>query len=430
VHDLPVAQPIVEVKNSGFLAASDPLTVTLLNRWEDIAACADEWQQLLTNCQQDSLFLATSWMEAWAARYAVKQLFFITVRDANNHLVSMAPLQISLGRRGLFRRTVRSLQFMGTEPDVYDWMTLPLHPSLSEAQRQQALELIAGQIRRHKNQWDILDIRYCTDLPILESLQTLLKPITQKATVAISMPMPKMPLPNTVEGYHASRKRRLRKALTNATHKLHNDHAKQDFEFVVVPPGAETDAAIAGFFERHAAYWKARGIKTDAVRFPGLEKFYQAAAREQEAANSLHSHNHNRCRFVVSHLMLNNQIVSAHLGTWQGDAGNKRYLAHMCNYDVSFSRYRPGMIHFNALVEYAIQQGANTFDFGRGDEPYKAYWTEDKTTTWTLTLAQSRLAWLRLHADDRIQLAMGRKIQDPHISAAPEGDAPSSAVFE
>jgi CelD/BcsL family acetyltransferase involved in cellulose biosynthesis len=401
---------------------------TLL-RWSLVETHHLEWQQLLMDSRQDSLFMAYSWMSAWAKQFITEQPLFITVRDDQNQLVAMAPLQISKGRRGLFRRSVRSLQFMGTEPDVFDWMTIPMHPSLSPKQKGRVLALIGAEIMKAKDDWDVLDLRFCTHLGVLEGLRHVLSPVTHTSTLTPGMPMPFMDCPADVETYQKDRKRRLRKAISNSLNKLKADHKVNDLEFVVVEPGKATDKAIARFFKHHAAYWQAKGVKTDARRFDGVEAFYKAVAHTREPYVSPYATHTNQCRFMVSHLMHGNTVVSAHLGTWQGLGQHKRYLAHLCNYNQDYMRYRAGMLHFDKLIAFAISQGVTQFEFGRGDEDYKALWTQTKTETHTLKLAQTAWGWQRLHADDWLRGLLSKQPHDtPCDTTPPEATTDTEAV--
>lgn len=48
--------------------------------------------------------------------------------------------------------------------------------------------------------------------------------------------------------------------------------------------------------------------------------------------------------------------------------------AYQAGIDLSMDEYSPGKLSMMAAIQFALEQGCESFDLGRGDEPYKANW--------------------------------------------------------
>src|SRR5689334_9062013 len=79
------------------------------------ARLAREWDELLDTSEQRVYFLRSGWHQLWwqSFRPAGAQLFIITVRDAREQLLGLAPLYLR-ERRTAGIPHVRELTFIGT----------------------------------------------------------------------------------------------------------------------------------------------------------------------------------------------------------------------------------------------------------------------------------------------------------------------------
>jgi CelD/BcsL family acetyltransferase involved in cellulose biosynthesis len=55
---------------------------------------------------------------------------------------------------------------------------------------------------------------------------------------------------------------------------------------------------------------------------------------------------------------------------------NGKFYAGTSARDTRYSQYSVGHLHLRFLFQYAIDQGLGEFDFLKGDEAYKLYWTK------------------------------------------------------
>lgn len=56
------------------------------------------------------------------------------------------------------------------------------------------------------------------------------------------------------------------------------------------------------------------------------------------------------------------------------------YYSSAMNPDPQFRKYGPGKMLVEKLIQYAIANGATTFDFLQGDHPYKSHWNPETRT--------------------------------------------------
>ncbi|TIX37002.1 MAG: GNAT family N-acetyltransferase, partial [Mesorhizobium sp.] len=55
---------------------------------------------------------------------------------------------------------------------------------------------------------------------------------------------------------------------------------------------------------------------------------------------------------------------------------NSIYSLVMSSYEDEFAKYSPGRQHIQEMLQYAIGQKMQKFDFTIGDEPYKLAWSD------------------------------------------------------
>ena len=72
-------------------------------------------------------------------------------------------------------------------------------------------------------------------------------------------------------------------------------------------------------------------------------------------------------RFSV--MRIDGEIVSAVMSLTAGDRSHLWFPA----YNHAYARYGPGMLNTMKMLEAAAAEGCRAFDFGPGEEPYKAY---------------------------------------------------------
>ncbi len=118
---------------------------------------------------------------------------------------------------------------------------------------------------------------------------------------------------------------------------------------------------LPAFLDAHSARW------CDAHK---AADFYERLVREGLAEGYLH----------ISILTVDAEAVSWHFGFKH----HKRFYYYMPAFNSEYMAYSPGKVHLAMLLERAIDQGVEVFDFLTGDEAYKKVWTDKEESLYCL----------------------------------------------
>jgi len=335
-----------------------------------------EWDVFLKQTGAQNLTLTHGWLSIWLSHFPAKKLLIIVVQDDQGNWVGLAPLQIKPSRNGLTHKLLHAVEWIGTNPTVFDWMQFAVHPEADE----QAVITSIGQVLRQEK-WDLLDLKFCLSQSQLEWLTDAL-PVGSREDITKANVIPFVALPETVEAYEAMRRKKTRLEVNRHKNRFAKEFGNPP-ELTFMSAGEASDAILTRFFAGHIKYWAERGEKSDFQRFPALYQFYKDMLTYSEQACQPDDP-----QLLLSIMTVADYQLSYHLGFWQG----KRYLSHITNYNQGFKSYSPGTIHMDSLIFETLARGGNEFEFGRGDEPYKAMWTKSKKSLWQLRCFRNPLS--------------------------------------
>ena len=362
---------------------------------DEFKAIAETWQSLLQDTQENNIALDHGWLLAWLTHFLPQQIFIVLVYDDQKKLVAAAPFQIQRTPSGLARRLLRRLQFIGTDPSVYDDIKIICTKTIDKSA---VFQSIAKCLLDARLQWDILDLRYSSDKEGLVLLESYLSHGTHSHHMDSPMSIPILKLPETVEEYTQTKSKSFHKDLRRIYNRLGREYPEQEVTLSFLLASPETEEKMAAFLQNHQDYWKEKGVKTETARFPELKSFYKSVHAHFQSSKERHG------RFHFSVLSLGDIPLSYQFCYWQG----RHYLGYLTHYNPDFKPYRPGILHIESLIHYVIEENAEAFEFGRGDEPYKLQWTKSFLPLWSLTMfktAQVAWAW---QLDHEIQKRLNR----------------------
>jgi len=168
---------------------------------------------------------------------------------------------------------------------------------------------------------------------------------------------PYISLPETWNQLFRSLSGKRRWVLTKKLRSLEKEHA---VEFQECTPDVMEDK-LGQFFDLHQKRWQSvniKGIFTDAK----AKEFYRDISRQFLKKKWLH----------FSWLNVDGEMASAeYCFVYNG----KLYAATAAR-DLRYSQYSIGHLHYMFLAKEAINRHLHEFDFLKGDEPYKFYWTK------------------------------------------------------
>lgn len=371
-------------------AITSSYQIEIIDNPADFARMATEWNNLLARAGLGNLSLRHEWLNAWI-RFFPAKLLIILVRNDSGRLIGGAPLEIRRITRGVCQRGLRSLQFLGTELALYDWIKIPVDADESQFK---VLQAIASALLQERKHWDQLDLQCFADKEQAEMLAKMLRARTFFQQTEQIGSMPYMSLPAEVEYYEdRQRKKRLTQDLRRNCNRLKAEREMAPtLEYAI--PSPETEAWLEDFFNQHVDYWQLRGKKSKFTLYPQLKNFYK------EVFNATWS-NHQQAEpsLVFSILRGGDANLSYHLGFFQDNS----YFYYIGCYNQAYKKYRPGILHLDALIRDMIRQKKTRFDFGRGEESYKELWSQDKHLLWSVRGFKNPVGYALWKIDDALK---------------------------
>jgi hypothetical protein len=109
-----------------------PYRVHVIRSMAEFAPLRREWDDFLKLAGIENLCLTHGWLRLWMNNFPPRKLAIMVVHDTNGQWVGLAPLQIKPSRNGLTHRILHAVEWIGTNPTVFDWMQFVIHPNAHE----------------------------------------------------------------------------------------------------------------------------------------------------------------------------------------------------------------------------------------------------------------------------------------------------------
>lgn len=344
---------------------------------QEFQSLESPWNAFLKTAGVHNLSMTHGFLNQWLKHFQPDQLFVIVVEDLQGNWMGLAPLQINRGRRGVSHRLLKHLQWIGTNPTVFDWMKFAIHPNARETA---IIDAIAKEI--DSIQWDVLDLEFGIEQAQFQQLCDALQLQPAERAVWQSDAMPYIALPDNEADYEKMRRKKTRLDTNRFCNLLaKNFEEPWQLEYKSLTP--ESEKLIDQFIELHIQYWADRGSLSDFKRYIPLADFYKSLLADADKQTD-----NQAPRLLFNVISIGSEILSYHFDVWQGNS----YLTHINSYDQKFKKFGPGTLHMDRLVFEGLKRQSVEFSFGRGDEPYKSMWPHEKKPLWQLRLFRSPLA--------------------------------------
>ena len=349
------------------------MTVRLLDTPEALETIADDWRQLAAGHP----FRGYDWLAGWWRHYAPPgELFVLAVTDdTTNGLVGLAPW-----RREHSARRGEIIRPLGDGQVCTDHLTLLAEPGREAT--------VAGELATFlmddQLQWDLLELTD-TDAndPTLAQLSQALADRDCVVRARDADACWAIELPTDWEAYLALQSKSHRKQLRRAERRVLDSDA---CHWRLVSTEDDWRAAWPILVDLHQRRRQSLG-EPGCFASPEFEAFHREVSRALLAQGQLR----------MSWLELNGKPAAAEYAFASGDA----WLAYQGGVDPDMLDDEPGRLSTIAMLRAAMAEGASTFDFLRGDEPYKAHWRAQPCPTLHRQIVPPRRsAQLRASADN------------------------------
>jgi len=333
----------------GGMQQPDPdMRLSLVRDFEAFAALKDDWNRLLSESANGTVFLRHEWLSSWWLSYAGRAELNVLVLRRGERLVAAAPLMTRMDRmRGL---PARKVSFIG-DPE---WMVGDFIISTgAQGAVGMFMEHILGM------SWDVAELRNFPEEsanigPFTEAMESKL--LNYHRVEGASSPYVKVTMP--WKDFYAGRSTRFKKQIRNKLNKI-NKAGSVTVKRYSTPE--EAGRILPVVFDIGLKGWK-HTIKNAISSTPGNRAFYRRLSSEMSALGLLD----------IWTLEFNGETVAFEYHVRHGE----RTHALVADFDERYRNLSPGSILDFNIMQHIFEKGTAEYDMGCGDSFYKAHWTE------------------------------------------------------
>jgi CelD/BcsL family acetyltransferase involved in cellulose biosynthesis len=324
------------------------LATLLLNGFDDPRFGPTQWDKVLAAGDTRVVFLTRLWQQVWWEVFGRGQLLLVAV-EREGQVVALAPLFCDGGM----------IFFVGSGGSDY----LDFIGDISEAEILDALLNVARNAVT-----DFVGFRFY-HVPDGSRTGPQLQRAASRLRLTISdegdLSAPALDL--------ATRPEAGREAASKSSLLRHQKFFERQGELTVRHhrQGKAIRPELDAFFAQHVARWAATPSPS-LFHDPAQRRFYERLTEGAAEAGWL--------RFT--RVNWNGQPIAFHFGFCYGGS----YLWYKPSFDIAWARRSPGEVLLRQLFCAAMAEGAHTFDFGLGDEPFKRRFATqiNRVRTWGL----------------------------------------------
>jgi CelD/BcsL family acetyltransferase involved in cellulose biosynthesis len=298
-------------------------------------AIADEWDKLAHLVDFPTPFSVPKWLTSWWRHIGQGQLLILAI-FAHRALVGVLPMFIH----------DRKLMLLGAgTSDYLDGLFLPEY-------QMPAVAAAFDHLRPREAEWDVVELNQLRpESPLLS--QDL--PGNWSDELEFGERCPVLGLPDYPDQLHRVIPAHQWNKLNYYRHRASRAGA---VEFVAASPG-NFDELFDTFVRLHLMRLELQH-KPTSLRQQNVQRFHREAARALLERGLL--------RLTV--FKVNQRPAAAFYGFKAG----RRTFFYLSGFDPALAQLSPGMLVIGQAIEAAVREGCSSFDFLRGQEPYKYKW--------------------------------------------------------
>ena len=327
----------------------------------------EEWNSLLERSLTNEVFLLWEWISSWwdVFKDGSRELYILCGKNSSGEMVGIAPFYLQ--KRILFgninRNILRFCSSLETYPDHLDIIAMEGHEdSFSGA--------VLKYLIQNDKDWDLIKLDGVHENSVLRKYLTS-TPTKGKGFIITSAPDGKCPylvIDGSFEDYLKSFSSKKRQTLLRKRRILME---REKAILKTVRCGEEPEKYIRELFALHGERARQKGIRTT---FSG-ENIYTF---------------HNK---VIHSLLKDSKVVLAFLYkgltplvSYYCIKHNKKVYYYQAGLSYEGEKRSAGTVLFSLLLEDAFEERYKEFDFLRGSEEYKYFWTKNYRENYSITL--------------------------------------------
>ncbi len=355
---------------------SDTVSTRVFRTLAELQQLAGSWNDLLERSMNDNVFLTWEWISTWAATYlSGSELFVIAVYDDGSP-VAIAPLWLQRRRTaGAF--PVRVLRFLGSSGVCSDYLDVIVQKKGYATWLDAIWNHLFGKLR---SQWDILEYADAPSdsKPLAQFYRSADEDERCLARQIVRTELcPYMTLPDRADQL-LTRVSRTRRYTINHSRKRLSELGELHIRTCEHPD--QVSETLARLKDLNTRSWRERG-QPGSFSTSEFTRFHSNMAEISLQRNWL--------------LLCSLWVGGQYLGSFYGFAYHGVLYFYIMSVEKSDEkRVNTGDVLLSHCMEEGIRRGCRTFDFLRGDEPYKYRWTESDHRLLTLQIHNRRPAAL------------------------------------
>ncbi len=325
------------------------MAILELDQIYDVSEFEISWKSLLSKSFDNNPFVTYEWLSAWVRHFGEGKESKLFTSEKNGQVSVAVPIMFS--KQKVLGSQRSEAKFIGA-PDC-DYQTFLI------TNFQEATRTIGPLIKTIVDSSNVDNVEL-SDVPgdsLTAKLLQHTKGDSFTGNRSLSNKCPYITLPKNYESYVDNLGKNMRRNL-----KRYEKQALKDFDvqFLKYDKVGTVQEAMKILFRLHQKRQNAKGeygvFSNDTIR-----RFHIDLAQSFARNNWL----------ALFFLTFNDIPVSA---VYAFEYNGKLY-GYLSGFDPEYASYEPGQIAIQYLIKYAISRNLKELDFLRGDEAYKAHWT-------------------------------------------------------
>lgn len=311
------------------------------------------WSEVLKEVSPERQFLSHHWYDVWNRTYAANDSQLRPVVYTSTVTTAEQPA----GKANLFPCVLRSrfgIQVLSMAGYYYPFRTFLCQSEVKET----AIDYFADTVHVDTSATILHVGPLQTNDQINSPLQASFRRKNWKIIDVSAGPQQVVELPDTVEAFHASLSRNLRKSHARRKRALEAT-GQFDISYYNNCTVTEWEQVIDSCSEIEARSWLASD-SDGKTRIYGCESFWKNYAQHPDGSK----------RLSVWVITLNSKPIGYSLAI---DAGSLRYSISG-QYDEAYKKYGVGIIADMSMFEQAVESGKRVVNMGDGEADYKQRW--------------------------------------------------------
>ncbi|HEX9757376.1 MAG TPA: GNAT family N-acetyltransferase [Nitrospiria bacterium] len=318
------------------------MEICLINRFDQINPEKLIWNRLAQKSGLNTIFQTYEWHQAWWEVFGDDRELFVIVAKEDGEVVGIAPLMITCQDTILARK--RIVEFIGS--GTSDYCNFITNESCENI-----IPLMIEFLFENRNRWDCLKLTGITENSVLSKILigACSRHMRGKFFVKYSNSHKLV-----INNYDNEVKRVLRKKSLRRRQNHFRKQGSYEVDHLFDPAKIETH--LNSFFEQHISRWKSSRTPSQFLNEKS-RRFFLRLVENLGSNNWL----------LFSVIRSGGIPLAYHFGfnfngilTWYTPSFNQVFL-----------KYSPGQVLLKELLDYAIQERMDAFDFTIGSEEYK-----------------------------------------------------------